>query len=467
MSQITGELPLSEAGGRRTALSSRFYAAAWRWHFYAGLFVAPFLVMLALTGLVMLYSSVFSGRDGEKIAVTPAAEEISVVAQEASVRAAHPDGSIVEWIGNRTDDTVSVFRVSEGGADTMVAVDPYTGAIVREWPRRDSLYDLAETIHGTLLIGTTGDRLIEIAAGFALVLTVTGVYLAWPRSGRRAPARPSSREKWKQWHRITGLCATPLLIAFLLSGQSWAGIWGEKFVQAWSTFPAEKWDNVPLSDATHAAMNHGGIKQVPWALEQTPMPASGSDAGATGLAEGVEANLGSIVALGRELGFSRRFHVNYPSGDTGVWTLSQDSMSNDTANPTSDRTVHVDRYTGKILADVRYEDYSMPGKAMAVGIALHEGDMGVVNVVVNTVFCLSIVGMAATGFVMWWKRRPAGAFRLAAPPLPADLPEWRAATVVMLFVSMLFPLVGLTLIAILSIDLLVVSRLPALRRVVN
>ena len=30
------------------------YAAVWRWHFYAGLYVAPFLMLLAVTGLVML-----------------------------------------------------------------------------------------------------------------------------------------------------------------------------------------------------------------------------------------------------------------------------------------------------------------------------------------------------------------------------------------------------------------------------
>ena len=32
-----------------------FYNLAWRWHFYAGLFVAPFMVMLALTGIIYLF----------------------------------------------------------------------------------------------------------------------------------------------------------------------------------------------------------------------------------------------------------------------------------------------------------------------------------------------------------------------------------------------------------------------------
>jgi len=33
----------------------RFYRAVWRWHFYAGLFVLPFIAWLALTGATYLY----------------------------------------------------------------------------------------------------------------------------------------------------------------------------------------------------------------------------------------------------------------------------------------------------------------------------------------------------------------------------------------------------------------------------
>ena len=32
-----------------------FYNLAWRWHFYAGLFVAPFMVLLAVTGIIYLF----------------------------------------------------------------------------------------------------------------------------------------------------------------------------------------------------------------------------------------------------------------------------------------------------------------------------------------------------------------------------------------------------------------------------
>lgn len=76
----------------------------------------------------------------------------------------------------------------------------------------------------------------------------------------------------------------------MISGLSWAGLWGAKSVQAGSTFPAEKWDAVPLSDATHASMNHGAAMEAPWNLEQTSLPESG-------LLAGVQAITGPVTVV--------------------------------------------------------------------------------------------------------------------------------------------------------------------------
>jgi len=159
--------------------------------------------------------------------------------------------------------------------------------------------------------------------------------------------------------------------------------------------------------------------------------------------------------------------VNLPAGDSGVWTISRDTMSKDSLDVTNDRTVHIDRYSGKILADVRFTDYSLAGKAMAVGIPLHEGDFGILNVAFNTLFCLTVIFIAVSGVVMWWQRRPSGAARLAAPPLPAEVPFSKGAVLVMLAVSFAFPLAGLTLLAVLAADFLVLSRVPLLKRVLS
>lgn len=451
-------------------LSHKFYAAAWRWHFYAGLFVIPFLIMLAVTGLMMMFITQFDGRDGEKITVTHGAAELSLSEQEAAVLAAQP-GTIAEWIGPKAPDLAAVFRVKTDDGQRLVALDQYTGEVIQIWDRRAGWYDLADNIHSTLLIGDTGDRLIEIAAGLGIVLVLTGLYLWWPRGNAVSALVPNFRARgralWKNLHAVTGFWMSALLVIFLISGLSWTGIWGGRVMQAWSTFPADKWDNVPLSDDIHASMNHGSTNDVPWALEQTPMPASGSDAGITGVAEGAPVDAASLIALGRSLGMEGRFRLAYPGGQDGVWTLNRDSMSGDGDSPFIDRTVHVDQYSGKILADVKYEDYSWAGKAMAVSIPFHMGLMGTWSFILNAVFCLVVIFVCISGLVMWVKRRPAGAARLAAPPEPAEMPFWKGAALIAVLVSLAFPLTGLALLAVLAFDVLLLGNLPVLKRAVS
>jgi uncharacterized iron-regulated membrane protein len=263
-------------------------------------------------------------------------------------------------------------------------------------------------------------------------------------------------------HGVVGIWLSLFLVLFLISGLAWADIWGGKMVQAWSQFPAGKWDDVPLSDETHASMNHDR-REVPWALEQTPMPASGSDVGSAGVQGGI-VTIDTVDMLAREIGFDARYQLNIPQSDTGVWTLSRDSMNTDSTNPMSDRTVHIDQYTGKVLADVRFEDYSLMGKAMAVGIALHMGTLGFWSVLANSIVCLSVLFLCASSVVLWWKRRPVNAGRLSAPPMPKELPLWQGAVLVGLGVSMAFPMAGIALLSVLSLDALILSRLPKLRR---
>jgi uncharacterized iron-regulated membrane protein len=466
-------MPMSDIATNGPSRGQKLYIAAWRWHFYAGIVVIPFLIMLAVTGAVILWVTTISPEYGDLMPVTPGAQALSIAAQEETALAAYPGGSIGQYIAPRSAETPALFRVDLEEGARMLALDPYSGAILHDRAQDGTWNEFATDIHASLMIGVTGDRIIEIAASLGVILVISGLYLWWPRGDTRwsevLVPRLAARGRafWKSLHMVTGFWMSLVLVFFLISGLAWTGVWGGMFVQAWSSFPAEKWDNVPLSAVDHSSMNHGAEKQVPWTLEQTPMPESGSAVGINGLPPGTPAVLDSIVALGRAIGFQGRFQVNYPAGDTGVWTLSQDSMSYDSADPTADRTVHVDQYSGKILASVGFADYSLAGKAMAVGIALHEGQMGPWNIVLNLCFCGAILLISLSGIVMWWKRRPAGVLRLAAPPLPADQPMWKGAVLVGLAVSLAFPMAGLTLLSVMALDLLVVSNLPALKRALS
>ncbi|WP_298917626.1 PepSY domain-containing protein [uncultured Roseobacter sp.] len=448
---------------------NKLYFAAWRWHFYAGLCVIPFLAILAVTGMAMLWIAWIDGRDGERTPVFPQEITLPVSVQAEAALAAIPDGTLKQYVAPRTTDVAALFRVDRADDAIMIAVDPYTAQVLETFPRRSGWYDFADSIHSSLMLGVTGDRLLETAASLTLVLVATGLYMWWPRkAGWRVALIPTlsrGRGLWKSLHGVTGIWLSVFLVFFLISGLAWAGIWGGKMVQAWSQFPAEKWDNVPLSDETHANMNHAR-REVPWALELTPMPVSGSDQGVAGVAE-APVTIDSIDTLARTIGFDARYQLNLPQSASGVWTLSRDSMSTDSTDPMSDRTVHVDQYTGNILADVKYTDYSWAGKAMAVGIALHMGTLGLWSVLANTLMCLCVLFLCVSSVVLWWKRRPIGSSRLAAPPLPRDMPLWQGAVLVGLGVSLAFPMAGVALFAALAVDALVLSRLPFLRQLLN
>lgn len=444
-------------------VSTRLYRSVWRWHFYAGIVVVPFLIVSALTGIVMLYGNSIETFLGAKHYVSAGGERASLVAQGEAATAAVPGSSLKLVVSPAFDDRATVFIVNADGQNVVVSVDPHGPEAVGTIVKDDTWFYWANSIHGTLLIGTVGDRIMEIAAGLGIVLVLTGLYMWWPRNGRTLARAlvPNlamrGRAAWKELHVSAGFYMGVVLLFFLISGLSWAGVWGEKITQAWSTFPAEKWDNVPLSDKTHASMNHGALKEVPWALEQTAMPASGSHAGVAGVPEGTAVNLDSVAALARSIGFDGQFRINVPQGEDGVFTISADSMDGDTTNATGDRTVHVDQYTGKVLAEVGFSDYSLAGKAMAVGIALHQGNLGPLNTTLNLLFCLFILFMCASGVVMWWKRRPSG--RLGVPLYPRGFRAPVAIMAIGLIVCLAFPLTGFGIAMFALIDFLLPKRL--------
>ena len=444
------------------ANSTRLYRAIWRWHFYAGLIVAPFLIVLALTGMVMVYGNSVETFLGPKRHVAVGSERARIVEQAAAAQAA-VGGTVTMYVSPPSEDRASLFIVEADEAPHVVSVDPNGAKVLDSYLREDTWFYWANEIHGTLLIGDIGDRIMEIAAGLGLVLVLTGLYLWWPRNGRSfiqvlVPRfSATGRALWKELHVTLGFYLSVVLVFFLVSGLSWTGIWGTEMTQAWSTFPAEKWDNVPLSDKTHASMNHGALEEVPWGLGQTPMPASGSNAGAAGLPEGTQINLDTVAAFAKSIGFDEQFRINVPSGEEGVYTISADSMDGDTTSPTGDRTVHIDQYTGKILAEVGYADYSMAAKAMAVGIALHQGNLGLWNTILNIVYCLSVIFMCVSGMVMWWKRRPVGS--LGAPLYPRDYRIPRGILGIAVVVAVVFPLTGLSIVAFSIIDFLLPRRM--------
>src|ERR1700730_3989075 len=80
---------------KRSAKQSGLYRAVWRWHFYAGLFSIPIIVMLCLTGVVyLLKPQIESVLYGHLTHVPPGAETVPYQAQLQAVTAAYPSATV-------------------------------------------------------------------------------------------------------------------------------------------------------------------------------------------------------------------------------------------------------------------------------------------------------------------------------------------------------------------------------------
>jgi uncharacterized iron-regulated membrane protein len=174
----------------------------------------------------------------------------------------------------------------------------------------------------------------------------------------------------------------------------------------------------------------------------------------------MELNLDQVSQIATEQGFTN-FRVHLPADANGVWTITATTMAGDLTNPLEERTLHLDRHTGDTLADIRFADYSLMGKAMSAGIPLHQGDLGLWNLLVNLLFCGLIILMIVGGITMWWKRRPQKTRGLAPPA--AHPSANKAVVALMLLAALFFPLSAAAIAVIITIDLLFISRVEKLR----
>lgn len=445
--------------------SVSFYNLAWRWHFYAGLFVAPFMIMLSLTGIIYLFKPQLDNlMYSDLLHVTPSHHQLSAEQLQQRVLSHFPQAAVSKYFPPLNAEGSAQFVVQEAGHEVNVFVDPYRGEILGTQDAKFNLQAIARLVHGELMIGTVGDRLVELAAGWGIMLVVSGLYLWWPRG--KSPAgvlwprfTKRGRVLWRDLHAVTGFWGSVFLLFMLLSGMAWTGMWGKQYAELWNTFPAAMWNDVPKSDRQAGELNTGKVQTVPWALENTPMPVSTGEhaehmnhGNMHAAPAAPKVSLQQVVNIATERGIEPGYSITQPKTADGVFTVSV--FADD---PRNDATLHIDQYTGKVLADVRWSDYSAVSKATELSVMLHEGKFfGWLNQLLILLVCLMILLGSISGLVIWWKRRPTGG--LGVPPLRHDLPRWKAAMVIMFGLAVAFPLVGASLVVVYVVDRLVLSR---------
>lgn len=441
--------------------------AAWRWHFYAAWFVLPVLLVLAVTGLVILLKPTIERiAYGDLLYVDRPSSVESLVRQVDAVTSAYPGAIAVSVVPPRDPGRSTQVDVLDSRDRSLsVYVDPGSARVLGHIDNATRIDYVATQIHGTLWMGRWGDYLVEMVAGWTVVMVLTGIYLWYPRTGtlvqrvRRAlvpRARHRGRRRIRDVHATIGAVFAPLLVVLVLTGLPWSGFWGE---EVWSRvvdgFDAGVHvpDEEPTSVPPSAAVNRetAGL-QIAWASERTSPPRSSPVGAPLGL-DAVERRAGQV-------GMLPGYAIGLPADEIGAFVLSNPWPS----RAQDERTIWLDQYSGELLLDSGWSTtYGVLARATSVGVEAHMGrQFGWPGALIMAGTCAAAIVSVLSAPMMFWMRRPRGATGFPRRPVDASLP--RGARVAAIALGVLFPLLGLSMLVAIGIDRWFIREVPEVRR---
>lgn len=428
---------------RRGALHRRI----WRWHFYAGLFVLPFMLVLALSGTVYLFKPQIERWEERAFRELPTSPAASPEAQVDAAVESYPGSQFHSYRIPRDAGDAAVVHLAlpQQGGMHDVFVSP-GGEVVGSFDAGLRIVEIARRVHGQLLLGSRGSWLVELAACWAIVMVLTGIFLWWPRGrGVAGVLWPRRKSVLRDLHAVTGFWASAFALVLLLTGLPWTDVWGNAFrmvreefgwvkgTQQWSTAGAGTSVSAATSQA-HASHDHGAMH---------PEHA----------AHGDRSVLDRIVAQGQREQIAFPAVVLAPGAvlfgpPSSDWTLT--SLVQDRPRGI---TLTFDAHTGELTSRETFADRHAIDRAIGYGLAWHEGALfGVINQIIGVLTALALVTMSVTAFLMWRRRRPAGC--LGAPPAPRERYRSVTVAVAVLALAALLPLLAASLLLLWLIDLL-------------
>jgi uncharacterized iron-regulated membrane protein len=419
------------------------YRALWRWHFHAGLFCIPFVLILALTGSIYLFKpqiDALADRGVDSLALTGA--RASGEAQIAAAIASLPGSKLFAYeIPREPDDAVRVHLYGPDGTGRIVYVHPETLAVLKSVPHESRLTEFVKTIHGELLSGRPGSILVELAAGWAIIMIITGLYLWWPRDTRGAAGvlyprfRKGKRVGWRDLHAVTGIWISALALFLLITALPWTTVWGAGFDELRAlTAPAEKKDWSSGRADEHAA--HRREMQAAGAALVSPL------------------GLDGIVQRVNALRLDPPVRIYLPSEKQSFWRVRSE-----TQNVPRVREIELDIRTGETLRERSFADKPLVDRIVGVGIAAHEGQLfGPANQALGLFAALGLVTMSISAIVMWTRRRPEGKLGVPAPRI-AGFRIGPALAGLIVLLALLLPMFGASVVL-----LALITRFSPLQR---
>lgn len=414
-----------------------------RLHFYAGVLVAPFLLVAAATGF--LYAGAFQAEKivyAHEMYVPVGDAKLPISEQVAAARKAHPEGTVSAIRPSPADDeSTRVMLSGVKGVDaehTMaVFVDPYTAEVRGALEQYGStgalpLRTWIDEFHRDLHLGETGRYYSELAANWLWVIAAGGLVLWFSRRRALRKVRGTSgRRRTLGLHGTVGVWAAIGFIFLSATGLTWSAYAGANIDELRTSLGQA----TPSISAT-AGGEHGGH----------------GSAAATGGSGEHGVGLDKVLASARAKGLGDPVEIVPPADDSSAYVVRQVGRG----WPTKQDSVAIDPAGGEVVDVLRFAEYPVLAKLTRWGIDLHTGILfGLVNQIALMALALSLILLIVWGYRMWWQRGrgsafgrpiPRGAWQQVPPQILVPL------VAVVAVVGYFVPLLGISLAAFVVVD---------------
>lgn len=427
--------------------TARRHRMIWRWHFYAGLFCIPFVLCLAVTGSIYLFRPQIEALlDRPYAGIATSTMRAAPSAQVRAALAAVPGAVLGAYQLPAADGDAAQVLVDAGGREWRAYVHPQSARVLAITAEDARPMRVLARLHGELLLGDRGSMLVELAASWAIVMILTGLYLWWPRcatgfGGVLHPRlRSGKRIFWRDLHGVTAFWVSGLVLFLLVSGLPWAKSWGSLLqeLRRWSGERVVQADwPIGASPASSARAHH----------DHAATPPSGQDLAA----------LDRVVAAARPLSLAPPVLVMPPSARDTRWTAKSDAANRPRRGQASFDA------DGRLAAQTTFAARPLVDRIVGYGVAAHEGQLfGIANQVLGVVAALGLIVACVAAVRLWWRRRPPA--MLGAPPPMAGARASMLLALLIAAIGILLPLLGCSLVAVALGERWVLRRIPRAAR---
>ncbi|HVW70312.1 MAG TPA: PepSY domain-containing protein [Steroidobacteraceae bacterium] len=449
------------------------HRTVWRWHFYAGVLCIPFVLWLAATGSVYLFKpQIDAWLDRPCDNLTVDGPPASASAQVGAALAAVPGAVLNAYELPGTAHSAARVLLGRGERLTRVYVHPVTLQVLRVVDEDSRFSNLIFHLHGELMQGDRGSMVVETAASWTIVMLITGLYLWWPKDSRGIAGvlypRLSRRGRlfWRDTHTVTGFWVSFFALFLLISGLPWARSWGGMLesLRHWSSAVPIKqdWTTGASSELAERRLANAAPDTAHRSAEHAAHQRNtGPDApeGAPQLLEHDPdyRQLDGLVPVVRAESLKPPVLIAPPSRREPGWTARSE-----TQNRPQRAELTLDGARALVVSRRDFSQRPWLDRVIGIAIAAHEGQLfAPLNQALGLFTAASLWLVSISAIVMWWRRRPA---RVLGAPEPAARPALAIGMLaIVIFLSVLLPLMGATLLAVLALERIVLRRWPAAR----